>query len=230
MNNELKRVGLLGGTFDPVHNGHLDLALKTAQLFGLQEVLFIPTSQSPHKLDGPPTSSPQRVAMLKIALEQEASFSIDLLEIDKGGVSYTIETLSQLKNIHPEWELFLILGTDAFLLMDTWKRSADILELCHVLVGSRPGVKLEISKKLSQVLRINKDLLENNDFKLPITFSTVPGKTLQLYQIPTQNISSREIRHRVQVGKEIKNLLPPGVDHYIMQNQLYRSKSPPIMV
>ena len=226
MNSELKRVGLLGGTFDPVHNGHLDLATKTAQLFDLQEVIFIPASKSPHKLDDQPTSSPHRVAMLELALEQETTFSIELLEVERGGVSFTIETLSRLKQQHPDWELFLILGADAFLLIDTWKNSADILKRCHVLVSTRPGVKLEVSSKLSQALGIKKIPLGNSDLTLPITLSTTSGKTIRFYQIPTQDISSREIRRRVQAGKEIKNLLPLAVDHYIMRHRLYRAESP----
>jgi nicotinate-nucleotide adenylyltransferase len=228
MNSELKRVGLLGGTFDPVHNGHLGLAAQTIQLFDLQKVLFIPVSQSPHKLHDRPTSSPHRVAMLERALERENAFSIDLLEIEKGGISYTIETLSRLKESHPDWELFLILGADAFMLMDTWKSFADILKLCHVLVSTRPGVKLELPAKLSRALGIKKTALENSN--LPITLNPVTGKTIRLYQIPTQDISSKEIRLRVQAGKEIKNLLPPAVDHYIMKHRLYRTDSPPTMV
>lgn len=230
MNCEIKRVGLLGGTFDPIHNGHLDLATKTAQLFELEEVIFIPVSQSPHKLDDQPTSSLHRVAMLELALEQRRKFSIELLEIEKGGISYTIDTLSRLKERNPDWELFLILGADAFLLMDTWKSFTNILKLCHVLVSTRPGVKLEIPEKLMQTLGLKKSLLENNDLKLPMTLSTISEKTIRLYQIPTQNISSREIRRRVQTGKEIKNLLPPAVDHYIMHHRLYRTESPPNMV
>ena len=230
MNSELKRVGLLGGTFDPIHNGHLDLAAKTAQLFELEEVVFIPVSQSPHKLDDQPTTSLHRVAMIELALEQKTEFSIELLEIEKGGVSYTIDTLSHLKERDPEWELFLILGADAFLLMHTWKNFTDILELCHVLVSTRPGVKLEVPEKLIQTLGLNKSQLENNDLILPMTLSTRSDKTIRLYQIPTQNISSREIRHKVETGKEIKNLLPPAVDHYIMHHRLYRTESPPNMV
>jgi nicotinate-nucleotide adenylyltransferase len=230
MSNELKRVGLLGGTFDPVHNGHLALANKTAQLFDLKKVLFIPASQSPHKHESQPTSSHHRVAMLELALEQKTTFSIDMQEIQKGGLSYTIETLSCLKEQHTDWELFLILGADAFLSMDTWKNSFDILKICHVLVSTRPGIKLNNSVKLSQALGIKSISLENNDFKLPITLSTAGGKTLRLYQIPTQDVSSRIIRYKIQAGKEIKNLLPPAVDHYIMQNRLYRTELPPIMV
>ncbi len=228
MNSELKRVGLLGGTFDPVHHGHLDLATQTMQLFDLQKVLFIPVSQSPHKSHDRPTPSPHRVAMLELALEREAAFSIDLLEIEKGSVSYTIETLSRLKENHPDWEFFLILGADAFISMDTWKSFADILKLCHVLAGTRPGIQLVLPAKLSQVLGIKKNPLENNN--LSVTLNPVTGKTIRLYQIPTQDISSREIRLKVQTGKEIKNLLPLAVDHYIMRHKLYRMEPPPIMV
>jgi nicotinate-nucleotide adenylyltransferase len=230
MNNNLKRVGLLGGTFDPVHNGHLDLAAKTAQLFDLQEILFIPASQSPHKLDDQPASSRHRVTMLKLALEQKTRFSIELFETAKGGVSYTIETLSRLKEKHPNWELFLILGADAFLLMDTWKSFTEIIKLCHVLVGSRPGIKLEVPEKLSQALGLKKTLLKNNGLVLPMTLFTNTEKTIRLYQIPTPNISSREIRKMVQEEKEIKNLLPPVVDHYIMHHRLYRAESSPTKV
>ena len=230
MNNELKRVGLLGGTFDPVHNGHLDLASKTIQLFNLQKVLFIPVSQSPHKLDVRPTSSLHRIAMLELALNQKTEFSIELSEVDNGGVSYTIETLSRVKERYPDWELFLILGADAFLLMDTWKSFTDILKLCHVLVSTRPGVKLGVPGKLIQTLGLKNFQLDNNNLILPMTLNTTSEKTIRLYQIPTQNISSREIRGKVQEEKEIKNLLPPAVDHYIMQHKLYRAESTPTKV
>jgi nicotinate-nucleotide adenylyltransferase len=230
MSNELKRVGLLGGTFDPIHNGHLDIAAKTTQLFNLQKILFIPVSQSPHKLDVRPTSSLHRVAMLELALNQKTEFSIELSEVDNGGVSYTIDTLSRLKERYPDWELFLILGADAFLLMDTWKCFTDILKLCHVLVSTRPEVKLRVPDKLIQMLGLKKSTLGNNDLILPMTLNTSLGKTIRLYQIPTQNISSREIRGKVQEEKEIKNLLPPAVDHYIMQHQLYKAESPPTKV
>ena len=212
MNNTLKRVGLLGGTFDPVHNGHLGLAAETMQRFDLQKVLFIPFSQ------------------LELALEQQTALSIELLEVERECVSYTIETLSRLKEKYPDWELFLILGADAFMVMDTWKSYADIFKLCHVLVGTRPDIKLELSAKLRQTLGLEKTPLEKNNDPLLITLNPEIGKTLRLYQIPPQDISSSEIRHRIQAGKEIKNLLPPAVDHYIIENQLYRTEPPPILV
>jgi nicotinate-nucleotide adenylyltransferase len=230
MGNKLKRIGLLGGTFDPIHNGHLGLAEKTIQLFDLQRVLFIPASRSPHKLHFQPSASADRVAMLQLALEGRAIFSVELLEIARNGISYTIDTITQLINQHPDWELFLILGADTFGEMDTWKSYAEIFKLCHVLVSTRPGVKLKVPYKLYQTLELTKDLLESNNKPQQIILNPAVGKTLQFFQIPPQDISSKEIRHRVQAGKEIKNLLPPAVDHYIMQNLLYRTESPPIEI
>ncbi len=230
MNNELKRVGLLGGTFDPVHNGHLGLAAETMRLFNLQKVLFIPASQSPHKHHRRPAAARHRVAMLELALAQKTALSIELLEIEKGGVSYTVETIFQLRERYPDWELFLILGADAFMVMDTWKSYADIFKLCHVLVGTRADVKLKLPDKLWQTLGLEKTPRKKNNGQLPTTLNLAAGKTLRLYQISPQDISSSEIRHRVQVGKEIKNLLPAAVDRYIIAHQLYRAESPPIMV
>ena len=230
MTDELKRVGVLGGTFDPIHNGHLGLAAETMQLFDLQKVLFIPVNQSPHKLHNPPASSKHRVAMLELALAQETAFSIELMEIEKGGVSYTIDTLSQLKERHPDWELFLILGADAFITMDTWKSYANIFKLCNVLVGTRPDIELKFPAKLSQMLGLKNIPLEIKNNSLPTTLNLSAGNTIRLYQIPPQDISSREIRQQVQDGKEIKNLLPLSVENYIMKNQLYRTESPPNLV
>jgi nicotinate-nucleotide adenylyltransferase len=230
MNNEFKRIGLLGGTFDPVHNGHLGLAEETMALFDLQKVLFIPANQSPHKVHYPPISTEHRVAMLELALERKEAFSLELIEIEKGGVSYTIETLTWLKERYPYWELFLILGSDAFLLIDTWKSYADIFKLCHVLVGTRPDVKSELPENLGRTLGLKNIPLEKNNSPLLATLSPAIGKTVHLYQIKPRDISSREIRHSVQSGKEIKNLLPQSVDHYIMKNQLYRTESPPNLV
>ena len=230
MENQLKRIGLLGGTFDPVHNGHLGLAEKTMQLFDLHGVLFIPVNQSPHKLENPPASPEYRVAMLELALEQKTAFSVELMEVEKGGISYTIDTISLLKDRHPDWELYLILGADAFMMMDTWKNYADIFKLCHVLVGTRPDIELKFPANLVQALGLNNISLEKNNDLSPLILPTATGKTIRLYPIPPQDISSREIRHRVQAGKEIKNLLPLSVDHYIMKNQLYRTESPPNLV
>tara|TARA_B100001123_G_scaffold282960_1_gene315244 strand:+ start:915 stop:1607 length:693 start_codon:yes stop_codon:yes gene_type:complete len=229
MDNKKKRVGLLGGTFDPIHYGHLGLARETMQLFNLQEVVFIPVSQSPHKFLYHTTSPSQRIAMLELALEQEGGFSLDLLEIERGGVSFTIDTLSRLKEIHPNWELFLLLGADAFMVMDTWKSFNQVLKLCNLLVGTRPSVNIEISTKLIQSIGLKNFSIAKNIIKLPITLNPANGKTIRLFEIPPKNISSSAIRNKVREGIEIKNLLPPAVDHYIMKNLLYLTESPPII-
>jgi nicotinate-nucleotide adenylyltransferase len=227
MINELKRIGILGGTFDPIHNGHLGLARETMKLFDLQKILFIPVNQAPHKLHYLPTSSKHRVAMLELALEQETKFSTDLMEINTGGISYTVDTLSQLQEKHTNWELNLILGADAFMMIDTWKNYADIFKLCDLLVGTRPNTKLELPVKLSQTLGLKKIPPEKNFDPLRTTLIPTTGKTIRFYQISPQDISSTEIRHKTQTGKDIKNWLPHAVDQYIIKNQLYRAESPP---
>ncbi|MBT5869986.1 MAG: nicotinate-nucleotide adenylyltransferase [Nitrospinaceae bacterium] len=230
MNNRPKQIGLLGGTFDPVHNGHLGLAEKAIQAFDLDKVLFIPANQSPHKIQSPPTASMHRIAMLRLALKDKSNFPLELLEINRSGISYTIDTISQLKIQHPDWELYLILGADAFLMIDTWKNYAEIFKCCHLLVSTRPGINLEVPDKLCQTLALNKDQREINSPSQWITLNPAIGKSIRLFQIPPQDISSKIIRGKVQTGKEIKNLLPPAVDHYIMKNRLYRTESPPIEI
>ena len=144
MADSLRKVGLIGGTFDPVHNGHLHLALQTQKLFDLHKVIFMPAYRSPHKLDLEPVSCEHRLNMLALALENQPGFYLDKLEINKNKVSYTIETLKDLNSLNPDWEIFLILGADAFKEIETWKQSSQLLDFCSILVGRRPGAKLNI--------------------------------------------------------------------------------------
>ena len=148
MADSLRKIGLIGGTFDPVHNGHLHLALQAQKLFDLQKVIFVPAYRSPHKLDLEPVSCEHRLTMLTLALENQPSFYLDKLEINKNKVSYTIETLKDLNLLHPDWEIFLILGADTFKEIDTWKQSSQLLDFCSILVGTRPGAELHIPKSI----------------------------------------------------------------------------------
>ncbi len=224
-------IGLIGGTFDPVHNGHLHLAEQAQKLFELQEVIFIPAYRSPHKLAFEPVSPEHRMAMLALALKDKPDFSMDIREIDVEKVSYTIETLKGLSSNHPDWKMFLILGGDAFQSIDTWKDCTQLLDFCNILVGTRPGIEMKISDSIKKKLSLNEP--ETNSHTSAIEKEKIvfrnpeKGTKVIFFQISPLDISSKDIRQRINKREEIKNLLPPSVDHYIMQNQLYRNDSPP---
>ena len=231
MADSLKKIGLIGGTFDPVHNGHLHLALQAQKLFELQKVIFIPAYRSPHKLDLKPVSCEHRLTMLSLALENQPSFYLDKLEINKNKVSYTIETLKDLNSLHPDWEIFLILGADAFKEIDTWKQSSQLLDFCSILVGTRPGAELHIPKSIQR--KFSLDEPKRQAYHSSLKSNLIVYKKLKkntrviLFEISPLDISSNDIRQRIFNKEEIKNLLPLSVDNYIMEHRLYSNDSPP---
>jgi len=231
MAHPLKKIGLIGGTFDPVHNGHLHLAEQAQKFFDLERVIFIPAFRSPHKLILEPESCEHRLSMLALALENRPSFSMDQTEIKKNAVSYTIETLKDLKSDHPDWKLFLILGADAFQAIDTWKQSSQLLDFSNILVGTRPGVEFKISETIKNKLSLSETESNNHASKfeteLMVLENHKKGAQIIFFQISPLDISSKDIRQRIIQKEEIKNLLPPSVDHYIMKHRLYRDDSPP---
>lgn len=224
MTDSMKKIGLLGGTFDPVHNGHLHLAGETQRLFNLDKVVFIPAYRSPHKLALEPVSCVHRLTMLTLALEGLPCFSMDKIEINKNEVSYTIETLKKLQSNHSDWNIFLILGADAFQAIDTWKQCSELLDFCNILVGNRPGAELLVSDSVKNKLSLSASETDENVFK-----NLEKGTGVTFFQISPLDISSKNIRQRINREEEVKNLLPPSVDHYIMQHRLYRDDSPPIV-
>ena len=231
MTDSMKKIGLLGGTFDPVHNGHLNLAEQAQKFFNLEKVLFIPAYRSPHKLALEPVSCEHRLSMLTLALEGLPRFSIDKVEINKNLVSYTIATLKELQLNHPEWNMFLILGADAFQDIDTWKQCSQLLDFCNILVGTRPGAELQVSdsvkKKLTLSTSATNDRATSSATDVKVFKNLEKGTGVTFFQISPLDISSKEIRQRIHRGEEVKNLLPHSVDHYIMRHRLYRDDSPP---
>ena len=231
MADSLKKIGLIGGTFDPVHNGHLHLALQAQKLFELQKVIFIPAYRSPHKLDLKPVSCEHRLTMLSLALENQPSFYLDKLEINKNKVSYTIETLKDLNSLHPDWEIFLILGADAFKEIDTWKQSSKLLDFCSILVGTRPGAELNLTASIQRKFSLDEPKRQacHSSLKAELIVFKKRKKNTQviLFEISPLDISSNNIRQRIFNKEEIKNLLPLSVDNYIMEHRLYSNDSPP---
>jgi nicotinate-nucleotide adenylyltransferase len=221
MSDSMKNVGFLGGTFDPVHNGHLHLAEQAQRLFNLDKVVFIPSYRSPHKLSLVPVSCKHRLAMLTLALESLPRFSMDKIEINKSKVSYTIETLNKLQSNHPDWNIFVILGADTFQAIDTWKQCSQLLDFCNIVVGTRPGTELKVSNSIR-----NKLSLSTSETDVTVFKNLQKGTGVTFFQISPLEISSKDIRQRIHNKDEVKNLLPPSVDHYIMQHRLYREDFP----
>ncbi len=222
-----KRVGILGGSFDPVHNGHISLATQVREKFHLDHILFIPAYISPHKQDKKPTPSSHRLAMLRLATASQPFFLISEMELIRKEVSFTIDTLTALRNEQPETDFYLIMGMDAFEGIGTWKAAHQLLESCHIIVASRPGYTM---KGIEEIL---KTLFR--DSSVPYVPTTQDGDiltfrhqekqtTLNFFDLPPINVSSSQIREAIAIHQEVKNMLPPEVENYIMRNQLYRAK------
>lgn len=189
------RIGIMGGTFDPVHHGHLVAASEVQDVFNLDEVIFIPTATQPFKQGKKVTDAEHRYLMTNIATAANPRFSVSRLEIDRGGITYTIDTLKQMKELYPQAELFFITGADSLREIISWKDSAELFELATFVGVTRPGHKLELPG-------------------LP------PGRVF-LLEVPAMAISSTDIRQRVSRGAPIWYLVPDGVVQYIGKYRLY---------
>jgi nicotinate-nucleotide adenylyltransferase len=190
------RRGVLGGTFDPIHLGHLRAAENAREALGLDEVLFVPSGNPPHR--GLPLSSGlDRFAMVALATALHPAWVASDVEVARDGPSYTADTLSVLKERRPEDALFLIVGSDTFPEMATWRDPARIFALCTVAVAERPGARDAAPPAAAQV-RVER----------------VSG--------PGLAISATEVRRRVQEGKSVRYLVPDAVADYIVKRGLYR--------
>ena len=222
--NKLKcRVGVFGGSFDPVHRGHMGLATHAREKFQLDRVLFVPAYLSPHKLDSEPASPQHRLAMLRLALGPTPFFSISKVELEKKEISFTVDTLSQLTALHPDTDFFLIMGIDAFMGIKTWKSVHRLLGMCHVVVATRPGFKEGIEDCLKTLVAEQENLYSPATRKEYVTVfhHLEKNTTLSFFDLPPLDISSRVIRARIHRHQEIKNMLPPEVENYMITNQLY---------
>lgn len=190
------RLGVMGGTFDPVHFGHLVAANEAASAFGLDKVIFVPTGEPWQKQTI--TDSGHRFNMTKLAIAGNSHFDISRVDVDRPGPTYTVDTLRDIKAQHPEAELFFITGADSISQIGSWRDSEQIWPLAHLVGVTRPGHSLEVPKS--------------------------PHGAVSLLEIPALAISSTDIRARVESGKPIDYLLPASVIDYIQKNNLYRIK------
>ena len=195
------RIGVLGGTFDPVHYGHLRLAEETMEAFDLQRILFMPSGNPPHKDGAVVTDAGDRLEMLKLATDGHPRFDVSRIELDRQGPSYTVDTLVRLREEYgTRAEIYFILGADAVLELHTWKEPERVLALCRLVAAARPGFDLERLRSVPVP-------------GLSDRLSFVPG--------PRMDLSSTQIRERVRERRSIRFLTPEAVRVFILKRGLY---------
>jgi nicotinate-nucleotide adenylyltransferase len=192
-----KKFGVLGGTFDPIHMGHLVLAEQVREKFQLDRVIFIPCASPPHKTEQELSPTQDRFEMTKLALQGNSYFLVSDIELKREGLSYTVETLRELKGLYKDKEIYFLTGSDVLNEITTWKNPEEIYKLAKLVIGIRPG--------------FDKFDPENHFAKKSI-----------IVNITGVDISSTQIREKVRKGESIKYLVPPKVEEYIKKRNLYK--------
>lgn len=187
------KVGILGGTFNPIHIGHLILAEESREKLGLDKIIFVPTYLPPHKDNSDIAEARTRLKMASLAIKGNRDFAVSDIEIKRDGRSYTIDTIRELKKEYPDDELFFIIGSDLLNYLEEWKDLSEIVKMVKFVAVTRPGFPLE---------------------KIPSYIRTVA--------INAVDISGFEIRRRIKENKSLKYLVPEAVRAYIIKNKLYR--------
>ncbi len=195
-----RRLGVMGGTFDPIHHGHLLTAEEAAVQFGLDEVVFVPTGQPWMKEHGDVSPPEHRYLMTVIATASNPRFSVSRIEVDRDGPTYTVDTLHELKDQRGDVDLFFVTGADAMLEILEWKDPEEVLALAHFIAATRPGYDLTRFEAGTAIKHPN----------------------VSIMNIPALAISSTDIRRRVHDGRPIRYLVPEGVESYIAKAGLYR--------
>jgi len=233
-----RRTGVLGGTFDPIHMGHLAVASEGARALGLNEVLLLPSRTPPHRSVDPSVSIFHRFAMVALAASSDDRMVASDLELVRQGPSYTADTLRMLHAAgHEAWQLFFLSGADAFAEIATWREYPALLDLAHFVVCSRPGTpaaslpaKLpDLARRMIPVVRRSpgSSLRPHSGQADPGSRAAeAPAQTrIFLLDCPTPDVSSTDIRARARAGRPLAGLVPSEVDHYIRRHALYGASS-----
>ena len=199
-----RRIGILGGTFDPPHIGHLWLATLAADAMALERVLFMPAAQPPHKVGQPVSRATDRLLMTRLAIAGNPLLDLCLIEMERPGPSYTIDSIDELERLHPgDTQLYLVMAADSLAQIDTWREPDRLLERIEWIVGPRPG-----------------DALPDRS-SLEARFAEHASR-IHLLEGPSLDVSSTALRERVANGQPIRYLVPRGVEELITERGLYR--------
>ncbi|WP_202710640.1 nicotinate-nucleotide adenylyltransferase [Sporosalibacterium faouarense] len=206
MSDKSKKYGIMGGTFDPIHIGHLVIAEEVRNKFNLDKVIFIPSGQPPHKNLSNVTEPEHRYQMTLLATISNPYFEVSSIEMDRAGKTYTVDTIKKLNEVfNEEVDFYFITGADAILDLPTWKNVNELLTLCNFVAATRPGFGLEKMQK--GIEKLEKKY----------------NRSIYTLIVPALQISSTDIRNRINNNQSIKYLLPESVEHYIYKNNLYKS-------
>jgi len=193
-----RKKGIMGGTFDPIHYGHLVTAEEVRDFFDLDEVIFVPSARPPHKIGQTLTDPEHRYLMVVLATITNPYFRVSRVEIERPGPSYSVDTVRYFRSLWgDDTEIFFITGADAFAQISGWNNPEELLRLCTFVAASRPGYTLSLPEVFRERVRV--------------------------IEVSALAISSSEIRRRVRQGESIKYLLPEAVENYIYKNGLYRT-------
>ncbi|MES2499375.1 MAG: nicotinate-nucleotide adenylyltransferase [Pseudomonadota bacterium] len=213
----MQLIGILGGTFNPIHFGHLRMAQEIADALELNEVRFIPAANPPHK-DPPQASAKNRAAMVQLAIADNPLFRLDTRELNREGASYTIDTLISLRSeVDAEATLCLMMGSDAFTKLNTWHRWQEILDYCHIVLVQRPATSAN-QASLADELAL---LLQNHYTETVNDLSSQNAGFIHMQAITALNISSTAIRNTCKLKQSPRYLTPQSVANYIVKSQLY---------
>jgi nicotinate-nucleotide adenylyltransferase len=210
-------IGLFGGTFDPIHFGHLRTAFELLQTLKLAQVKFLPTGDPPHR-EAPLANGQLRYDMVCAAVLGQPGFNVDDREIRRQGVSYTIDTLIELRHENPQRSLCLLLGMDAFLGMPTWHRWREILDLCHVVVAHRPGWKAPITGPLGEVM-VDRGTGAVRDLHAS------PSGRVYAQGVTQLEIASTDLRALIMSGRDLRYLVPDAVRELIQRTGCYAARN-----
>ncbi|HSJ22388.1 MAG TPA: nicotinate-nucleotide adenylyltransferase [Nocardioidaceae bacterium] len=198
-----RRIGVMGGTFDPIHHGHLVAASEVRAWFDLDEVVFVPTGEPWQKSEREVSGSEDRYLMTVIATASNPRFWVSRVDIERGGPTYTIDTLRDLTDVLADADLYFITGADALMEIFTWRDASELFELAHFVGCTRPGFEMDLS-----------------------TLEGIPLDKVTIVEIPALAISSTDCRDRVAAGEPVWYLVPDGVVQYIGKHALYRPDRP----
>ena len=197
------KIGIMGGTFDPIHLGHLATAEAVRELFTLDEILFIPAARPPHKLGRQVTDERHRLTMTQLATRSNKFFRVSDMELRRTGLSYTLDTMNELhKTFGNSTELFFIIGADSLADLSKWHAARELVEKCHFIATTRQGVDIDFSAVESY-------------------FGAAAREHIHRVTTPGLEISSTDLREKIRLGRSIKYLVPEAVEKYIAEEGLY---------